>query len=117
MNRKLDPTKVRDASINIRLTPIEKNNLIRDSEESGYDNVSDFARRILINGYIKKLPKQKDLIDVKVFIKLLIEYRTHFRRISNYIKSEDERLYDAIFDTTAKIQKVIDRYDSQIKIK
>jgi hypothetical protein len=108
MNKKKDPNEVRNIHHLVRLNKAEQNLFAKRLEEANGMKPTDFIRKMICNGYVQAPIRKTDLFETRQLLRLLIEYRTNFNRISNLIKYKDPGLYQAVDSTAKSIQKIID---------
>lgn len=108
MNKKLDPEDVRNHNFTIRLTKYEMKRISTLAQQAGFSNPTEFAREMLLKGYVQAKPTKEESINVKELREMLIEFRTNFNRISSYIKYNDFRLVKEIESTTVGIKRLIE---------
>ncbi len=109
MNKKDNPNEVRNYGLNIRLSKDELQAARLKSKEFGFSCATAYGREMVLNGYVQATPTQESLIDVKALRQLLIEFRTNFSRIANYMKHRDLRLVHEINQTMKGINHLIEQ--------
>ncbi len=108
MNKKRDPETVRSKQRTVWMTNSELKKFLSNVEKSNLKE-SDFMRQMITEGYVQAARHRMDKEEVRELRRLLLEYRTHFKRISNFMKYSDPKLASEVIATAAAIQKVIDR--------
>ena len=109
MNRKKDPDQVRKIHYLIRLNKYENKEFQENLIKANGLKPSDFIRQFMTKGYVQAPIHRENKIDARQLLKLLIQFRTNFRRISNFMKYKDPELASEAKETAATIQKVLER--------
>ena len=109
MNKKKDPNQVRSIHYLIRLNKYEDDDFKENLAKANGLKPTDFIRQFMTKGYVQAPIQKSDKIEARSLLKILIEYRTNFRRISNFMKYKDTQLAQEANRTAAAIQKIIDR--------
>lgn len=107
MNKKKNPEEVRKYQYTVWLNKPEKEKFLGLVEQSS-KRESDFIRQMITRGFVNAQPKKEDSKNVLELLKILIEYRTNFRRISNLIKNTDPSLTSEVEKTVRDLQHIID---------
>ena len=107
MNKKQDTRDVLTERTTVRYTADEYKKVKQKAREAGM-SFSAFCRQMTIEGYVKAAPLPRNLDEVRLFKNLMLEYKTNFSRIGNYIKTGDPALYGEVQRVRDGIQSVID---------
>jgi hypothetical protein len=107
MNKKANPTDILSKRTTIRYKAAEYL-LVKQRAEAAGMSFADFCRQITLKGYVQAVPTTHDLNTLRELKTILIEYRTHFSRISNFIKYADPALSAEIIQLKNAIQNLID---------
>jgi hypothetical protein len=108
MNKKRDPSEVRNIHYLVRLNKNEQGRFLKRLEEANGMKPSDFIRAMICNGYVQAPIKRSERFEARELLRLLLEYKSNFRRISNLIKYKEPALHQLVQSTAKNIQKVID---------
>jgi|SRR6218665_1025817 len=89
---------------------------LNDSQEADFQKQlvksnlkkSDFLRALVIHGFVQAVPRQEERKQYIELFKLLLEYKTHFARISGLIKSKDQSLFSAVKTLVDSIGRHLD---------
>lgn len=109
MNKKKDPQEVRNIHYLVRVNRYEDNAFKANLIKANGLKPADFIRQFMTKGYVQAPIQKSDKVDARVLLKLLIQFRTNFRRISNFMKYKDSELAHEASVTAKAIQKIIDR--------
>ena len=109
MNKKKDPDLVRNIHYLVRLNKPEDQLFQEQLKKSNGMKQTDFIREMITKGYVKAPKHLSERMDVRDLIRLLIEYKTNFRRITNLIRNSDPALTQEVDRTTNSIQQIMDR--------
>jgi hypothetical protein len=108
MNKKKDPNEVRNIHYLVRLNKVERDLFIKRVSEANGMKPTDFIRKMICYGYVQAPIKKDELFEARQLLRLLIEYKTNFHRISNLIKYKEPGLHQTVEFTAKSIQKIID---------
>ena len=108
MNKKQDPGDVLNNRTTIRYKSSEYQTVKKKASEAGL-SFSDFCRQMTLEGYVQAVHTPQNINEIRMFKILLVEYRTHFSRISNMIKYSDPTLNSEIRELKNSIQAVIEK--------
>lgn len=108
MNKKQDRSRVLAERTTVRYTTAEYKNVKKKAADAGM-SFSDFCRQMTIQGYVKAAPSPLYLQEIRRFKNMLLEYRTHFSRISNFIKNNDPSLNGEVLLLRNAIQAIIEK--------
>lgn len=109
MNKKKDPSLVRNIHYLLRLNKIEKDVFISRVEMANGMKPIDLLRKLSQETIIIAPPRKEELVSNEKLLAILIEYRNNFRRLSNLIKAHDPSLNSEIESLVRSMQKVIDK--------
>lgn len=109
MNKKKDPNEVRNIHYLVRLNKVEHGHFLKRLAEANGMKSTDFIRKMICHGYVQAPIKKEELFEARQLLRLLIDYRTNFHRISNLIKYKDPALHQMVESTAKSIQKIIDK--------
>ena len=108
MNKKQNPGDILDKRTTVRYKSAEYQKVKEKANEAGL-SFSDFCRQMTLEGYVQAVHTPHNINEIRMFKSLLVEYRTHFSRISNMIKSSDPILNTEIMQLKNSIQAVIEK--------
>ena len=108
MNKKQDPGDILDKRTTVRYKSAEYQKVKTKAKEAGL-SFSDFCRQMTLKGYVQAVHTPHNINEIRMFKNLLVEYRTHFSRISSMIKSSDPVLNSEIIQLKNSIQTVIEK--------
>lgn len=108
MNKKVNQLEVRNKRITFRITQSEFKTISGKATEIE-SKIAEYCRSICINGYIQKPILQYDLNALREFKIVLLEYKTNFSRISNFIKERNPQLDDEIMKIKISLQALIEK--------
>jgi hypothetical protein len=109
MNKKKDPSLVRNIHYLLRLNRIENDVFLSRVKEANGVKPIDFLRSLAQETIIIAPMKRDDLVLNEKLLSVLLEYKNSFRRLSNLIKAHDPGLNTEIESLVRSIQKVIDK--------
>lgn len=108
MNKKKDPNEVRNIHHLVRLNKAEQDLFEANLSKANGMKATDFIRKMICYGYVQAPIRKEELFEARQLHRLLIEYKTNFHRLSNFIKYKDPGLYQLMGSTAKQIQKIID---------
>lgn len=108
MNKKQNPQEVLSKNLTIRYTEDEYV-LLKEKTKSVNTSLSEYCRRMSLEGYIQAAQPIADLNEIRAFKNILLEYRTNFNRISNKMKASDPYLNEDVKNVVEQIQYVLNR--------
>ena len=108
MNKKQNPGDVLNKRTTVRYKSSEYQTVKKKASEAGL-SFSDFCRQMTLEGYVQAVHTPHNIDEIRMFKILLVEYRTHFARISNMVKYSDPALYKEITELKNSIQAVIEK--------
>jgi len=100
--------KIRKHQYTVWLNDLENDQFLHKLKDAGDIAPSKFMREMLTQGWVQAARQKAELKNIETLVALLMEYRTNFRRIGNYIKYSESRLAPEIERTILGIQKIID---------
>ena len=109
MNRKKDRGLVRNIHYLVRLNLYENEIFKENLAKANGLKATDFIRQFMMKGYVQAPIQKSEKIDARLLLKLLLEFKTNFMRIANFMKYEDSQLAQEVKKTAHSIQKIIDR--------
>lgn len=109
MNKKNNPDLVRKHQYTVWLNKLERDQFLSNLEKANGVKESDFMRQMITQGYVQAPVHKADKIEARELLKMLLEYRTNFNRISNYIKNKSPELNSVVEATAKSIQRIIER--------
>ena len=109
MNKLKNSDLVRKYQYTVRLNKPERDQFLINLSKANGMKESNFTRMMLTQGYVQAPILKKDKLEVREFLKLLIEYRTNFNRIASLIRAYDPSLNNEIQTLVSSMQKIIGR--------
>jgi hypothetical protein len=109
MNKKKDTNVVRNIDYRVRLNKYESIAFQENLVKANGLKPSDFVRQLMTKGYVQAPIQKSDKVDARLLLKLLIEFRTNFKRISNFMKYKDPQLAQEVRNVAMTIQQIINR--------
>ncbi len=109
MNKKTDPKLVRRHQHTVWLNDYEEEKFKKNLEKANGLKDSDFMREMITEGYVKAPVQKADKVEARELLKTLLEYKTHFNRISSLIRDKSPQLLDQVAQTVKGIERVINR--------
>jgi hypothetical protein len=107
MNKKKNPDLVRKYQYTVWLNKPERDQFLVNLNKANGMKESDFMRQMITRGYVQAPIRKSEKIEQRELIKLLIEYRTNFNRISNLIREHDPSLNSEVQMLVRCIQNLI----------
>ena len=101
----------RNIEIRFRVTPEEKNKILKKCEQAGITNLTAYLRKIAIDGYVLKLeiPELKEIIS-------LLRYSSNNLNQLTRRAHETGRIYDSdLEDIHRSLEKIWDAMNTIIK--
>jgi len=108
MNKKKDPSLVRNIHYLLRLNKIENDAFVDRVKMANGMKPIDLLRKLSQETIVIAPPRKEELILNENLLSILIEYRNNFRRLSNLIKAHDPGLNFQIEVLVKSIQEKID---------
>lgn len=107
MNKKKNPDLVRNKQYTVWLNKSENQQFQEQLKKANDMAPADFMRSMMCQGMVQAPVKKSERLEARELLRLLIEYRTNFNRISNLMQARNPQL-DSLVESTAKeIQRVI----------
>lgn len=106
MNKKRNPEDVRNINQTFRLNRKENELLVKKANEAGM-KLSDFLRKLVMDSIVIETVPRRVLEVNEKFLSVMLEFRNHFKRLSNLIKMHDPSLNFQIEVLVKSIQRVI----------
>ncbi len=107
MNKKKKPDLVRIYQYTVWLNKPERDEFLANWNKANGMKESDFMRQMITRGYVQAPIRKSEKIEARELIKLLIEYRTNFNRISNLIRGHDPSLNSEVQTLVKSLQNLI----------
>jgi len=108
MNKKKNPGDILTKRTTMRYKSSEYQKVKIKASEAGL-SFSDFCRQMTLEGYVQAVHTPHNINETRMLKVLLLEYRTHFARISNMIRYSDPALNSEITELKNSIQAVIEK--------
>jgi hypothetical protein len=108
MNKKKDPSLVRNIHYLLRLNKPENDIFLGRVKDANGTKPIDFLRKLSQETIIISYRRKEELINSEKVLSVLIEYRNNFSRLSNLIKAHDPSLNAEIEALVKSMQRVID---------
>lgn len=109
MNKKDNPDLVRKFQYTVWLNTIERERFFENLTKANGMKARDFIRQMITKGYVQAPIEKNERVDSRQLLGILLQYRTHFKRISNFMKYKEPQLAQEVKSTASAIQKIIDR--------
>jgi hypothetical protein len=104
-----DRSLVRNIHYLVRLNTYEDKAFQENLARANGLKPPDFIRQFMTKGYVQAPVQKSDKVNERLLLKLLIEFRTNFKRISNFMKYKDPQLAQEAISVSNAIQKIIER--------
>jgi hypothetical protein len=110
MNKKENENDILSVRTTIRFKAAEYK-LVKERAEKAGISFANFCREMTTKGYVQAVQTTYNLNELRELKSLLIEYRTNFSRISNFIKMKDPALNVEVLNLKEEIQTIIDKVE------
>lgn len=109
MNKQKNPDLVRRYQYTVRLNKIERQSFMENLAKANGMKESNFTRMMITTGFVQAPPLKSDRLEIRECLRVLIEYRTNFNRISSLIRAHDPSLNIEVQTLVKSLQNLIDR--------